>query len=282
MNNVHMNDSYLDKIASIPGRVRRERPLIHHITNMVVMNDTANITLFIGASPVMAHAAEEVAEMVSMARALVLNIGTLTPGLVDAMLVAGKRANELGVPVVLDPVGAGATRLRTDSARRLLTGLKIDILRGNAAEISILGGRDAEVKGVDAAGIRGNAAEIARDVAREYGLVVAITGKRDFVSDGNKIAVVDNGHALMGNLTGTGCMSTSIVAAFAAVERDYMLAAAGALALFGVAGELAAEKSSLPGSFKTAIFDEVYNMNEDTLRARARVQVFEASEADRL
>ncbi|HHV61241.1 MAG TPA: hydroxyethylthiazole kinase [Firmicutes bacterium] len=277
-----MNDSYLDKIASIPGRVRRERPLIHHITNMVVMNDTANITLFIGASPVMAHAAEEVAEMVSMARALVLNIGTLTPGLVDAMLVAGKRANELGVPVVLDPVGAGATRLRTDSARRLLTGLKIDILRGNAAEISILGGRDAEVKGVDAAGIRGNAAEIARDVAREYGLVVAITGKRDFVSDGNKIAVVDNGHALMGNLTGTGCMSTSIVAAFAAVERDYMLAAAGALALFGVAGELAAEKSSLPGSFKTAIFDEVYNMNEDTLRARARVQVFEASEADRL
>src|SRR5436853_6939450 len=143
------NSEKSQALSSLLGRVREQRPLVHHITNMVVMNDTANITLAIGASPVMAHAREEVEEMVKFAGALVLNIGTLTPEQIEAMLLAGKRANELGIPIVLDPVGAGATNLRTQSALRLLGELNITVVRGNASEVGTLVGAAAETRGVD-------------------------------------------------------------------------------------------------------------------------------------
>src|SRR5579859_7224243 len=176
-------------LAPLLGRVRDQRPLVHHITNMVVMNDTANITLAIGASPVMAHAIEEVEEMVGLAKALVLNIGTLTPEQIEAMLRAGKRANERGIPIVLDPVGAGATSLRTQSALRLLRELRITALRGNASEVGTLVGVAAETRGVDSLSLSEDRAVVARRAAQTFGCTVALTGATDVVTDGQRLAL---------------------------------------------------------------------------------------------
>jgi len=258
-------------VVEMLERIRRQRPLIHHITNFVVMNDTANVTLALGALPVMAHAKEEVAEMVSMAGALVLNPGTLSPEWVEAMLVAGKRANELGVPIVLDPVGAGATRLRTESNLRLLEELNIAVLRGNPGEIGALAGIEGKVKGVESVGELEDPLEVANRMAGRFGTTVAITGKRDLISDGERAIAVDNGHAMLKTITGTGCMATTAIAAFAAVEEDRLLAAAAGLACFGLAAELAAAGAKGPGSFKVALFDSLHNLTTEQVMDGARV-----------
>ncbi|MEW6226881.1 MAG: hydroxyethylthiazole kinase [Bacillota bacterium] len=274
MNQTQERKSQLvEELAAALEQLRHTRPLVHNITNMVVMNDTANILLHIGASPVMAHAREEVEEMVSLAGALVLNIGTLTPDLVESMLVAGKKANQLGVPVILDPVGAGATRLRTESSLKVLEAVRVAILRGNSAEIGVLAGYNAKVRGVDAVESGGEPVSIARRAARKFGLTVAITGKQDVISDGERVVLVDNGHEMMGCLTGTGCMSTALIGAFMAVATDPVMAAAAALVAFGVAGEAAAKRSLLPGSFKAALFDEIYGMTPDRIREEAKVSI---------
>lgn len=262
------------KIAEALSRIREEKPLIHHITNLVVMNDTANVTLHVGALPVMAHAAEEVAEMTSLAGALVLNPGTLTPAWIESMLIAGRTANELGIPIVLDPVGAGATTLRTETNLRLLDELRIAVVRGNSGEIGALSGAGGVVKGVESVEGVSDPAAVAQIMARERGTVVAITGERDVVSDGRRTLGVDNGHAWLKTNTGTGCMSTTMVAAFAAVERDYLVAAAGGLACFGLAAELAAEEARGPASFKVALFDRIYNLTPEQLATGARVVEF--------
>lgn len=264
--------SDMAKVASeIMARVRDKKPLVHHITNFVVMNTTANITLCAGALPVMAHAKEEVAEMVGSADALVLNMGTLWPVQVEAMLLAGHRANDRGIPVVLDPVGAGATRLRTDSAQLLLDRLSIAIVRGNVAEMAVLIGREAKISGVESRNVTDDAAGVARQCAREYGCVAAVTGTVDIVSDGARLACVANGHAMMGMVTGTGCMATSVIAAYAAVEKDHFAATACALAAYGLAGQIAAEKSEGPGTFQAHLFDALAGLNEETLLAGARI-----------
>ncbi len=260
-----------ERIAKAFARIREEKPLVHHITNYVVMNDTANLTLHLGALPVMAHAPEEVAEMTSKASALVLNIGTLTLPRVEAMLEAGRKASELGIPIVLDPVGAGATKLRTESALRIIRELKVSIVRGNSGEIGALLGLEAEVKGVESVKGVENPAEASRQAAQLWGTVVAITGRRDFVSDGERVLGVDNGHPLLTTITGSGCMATTAIAVFAAVERDYLVAAAGGLACFGLAAELAARKASGPASFKVHLFDELFNLTPEALAEGARV-----------
>ncbi|WP_027365543.1 hydroxyethylthiazole kinase [Desulfotruncus alcoholivorax] len=268
-------EKMLQDIAAGLMKIRETRPLIHNITNMVVMNDTANILLHIGASPVMAHAREEVEEMVALSGALVLNIGTLTPELVESMIIAGKKANRLGVPVVLDPVGAGATSLRTRSSLRILNEINVTILRGNAAEIAVLAGLDATVKGVDAAGVTAGPGEISRLAAEKFGLTVAVTGQIDAVSDGRRTVLIENGHRMMGGLTGTGCMSTALTGAFAAVCPDPLTAAAGALISFGIAGEQAALRGPLPpGSYKVSLFDQVYDLSPDKIISGARVTVY--------
>ncbi len=256
--------------AGALGRIRAEKPLIHNITNMVVTNITANAVLNIGALPVMAYAPEEVEEMVSVAGALVLNIGTLSAGEVEAMLLAGRRANELGIPVVFDPVGAGATRFRTASAQRLLGQVKMAVIRGNAAEIATLGGFSAQIRGVESVGAGAALAEVAQATAQKYGTIVAITGKRDYVADGERLVAVDNGHPLMAAVTGTGCMATAVTGAFAAVEKDYLMAAASALVCFGLAGELAAEGAGGPGSFQGALFDRLYHLDAEQVLAGAK------------
>jgi hydroxyethylthiazole kinase len=253
-------------------RVREKRPLIHQITNFVVMNTSANITLCAGALPVMAHALEEVEEMVAAAGALVLNIGTLWPAQVEAMLAAGRRANQLGIPIVLDPVGAGATRLRTVSARRLLDELSISIVRGNLAEIATLAGVKAEISGVESIAVNGNASEVAARFASLYGCVAAVTGAIDCVTDGARVMRVANGHPLMGEVTGTGCMSTAVVAACAAVEKDGVNAATAALAAYGLAGQIAAERAQGPGTFQAHLFDALASLTGETMRAGMRIE----------
>ncbi|MDQ3893163.1 MAG: hydroxyethylthiazole kinase, partial [Actinomycetota bacterium] len=191
-------------------RLREEKPLVHQITNYVVMNETANATLALGALPVMAHAREEVEEMVRLARALVINIGTLSTPWVEAMLAAGKEAGRCGIPVVLDPVGAGATRFRTDTAKRLLEEVDVAVVRGNAGEVATLVGVEAEVRGVESIGGPDDAADLARAAARTLGTVAAVTGAVDHVSDGERVLAVANGHELLGTVTGTGCMATAV------------------------------------------------------------------------
>ncbi len=252
--------------------LRERKPLVHQITNYVVMNETANATLALGALPVMAHAREEVEEMVTLAGALVLNIGTLSPHWVEAMLLAGKAANELGVPVVLDPVGAGATRFRTETARRLLDEVKVAVLRGNQGEVATLVGVEAEVRGVESIGAGGEPADLVRTASRNLGLVVSVTGPVDHVSDGDRVLAVANGHELLAAVTGTGCMSSAITGCFLAVARDTPLeAAAGALAAFGVAGEDAARDAKGPGSFHVGLYDALAALEPETLDARANI-----------
>ncbi|HTX43833.1 MAG TPA: hydroxyethylthiazole kinase [Methanocella sp.] len=259
--------------ADMLSEVRAKRPLVHHITNYVTVNDCANVTICIGASPVMAHAKGEVAEMAAMAGALVLNIGTLDEAQVGSMLLAGARANSLGIPVILDPVGAGATGLRTESARRLLRDLDIAVLKGNAAEIATLAGAEGSIKGVDSYGIKGEPLDIARALAKKMNRVVAISGATDIVTDGKRTMLVDNGHPLMGRVSGTGCMAASMAGAFAAVAKDHVAASAAAFAAFGLAGEKAARHCEGPASFKVALLDEVYNLTPGELEKGARVRV---------
>jgi hydroxyethylthiazole kinase len=254
------------------AEIRERRPLVHQITNYVVMNETANATLAAGALPVMAHAREEVEEMAAAAGALVLNIGTLEPAWVEAMLAAGRAANGAGVPIVLDPVGAGATAYRTETARRLLGELDVAVVRGNAAEIATLAGRSAEIRGVESIGAADSAADLARDAAATLGGVAAVTGAVDHVSDGEQTIAVANGDPLLATITGSGCMSTAITGCFLAVRPDSPLAAAAeALVAFGVAGEDAAREASGPGSFHAALYDALYGLDPATLDSRARV-----------
>ena len=258
--------------GSTLAALREAKPLVHQITNYVVMNETANATLALGALPVMAHAREEVEEMVGLAGALVLNVGTLSQHWVEAMLIAGRAAGERGVPLVLDPVGAGATRYRTDTARRLLDELDVTVLRGNAGEVATLVGVEAEVRGVESIGVDGDPAELAREAARRLGVVASVTGPVDHVSDGERVLAVANGHELLARVTGTGCMSSALTGCFLAAKPDAPLeAAAEALAAFGVAAEDAAREARGPGSFHAGLYDALAALDPGELDRRARV-----------
>lgn len=258
--------------SSLLSEVRSKRPLVHHITNYVTVNDCANVTICVGAAPVMAHSIDEVAEMVSMAGALVLNIGTLDAAQVGSMQRAGQRANELGIPIILDPVGAGATRFRTNTVFRLFNELDIAVIKGNAGEIATLAGAEGEVRGVDSYGVKGDPVQIAKDLAQKLGTTVVVSGATDIVSDGTRTLLVDNGHELMGKVSGTGCMAASVTGAFAAVSNDRVVSTAAALAVFGLAGEKAALRSIGPASFKQALLDELYNLTPEDLAKGAKVR----------
>jgi hydroxyethylthiazole kinase len=254
--------------------MRERKPLVHNITNYVVMNETANATLALGALPVMAHASEEVEEMARIASALVLNIGTLSPHWVEAMLLAGATATERRIPIVLDPVGAGATEYRTLTAHRLLDAVDVTVLRGNAGEVATLVGAHAEVRGVESIVAGLEPAELARTAAQRLGLVASVTGPVDHVSDGERVLAVANGHELLSTVTGTGCMSSALTGCFlAAKPGEPVEAAAEALAAFGVAAEDAARGADGPGTFHARLYDGLYALDPETLDERARIEV---------
>jgi hydroxyethylthiazole kinase len=250
--------------------IRERKPLVHQITNYVVMNETANATLALGALPVMAHAVEEVEEMASVAGALVLNIGTLSKHWIEAMLVAGKAANRAGAPVVLDPVGVGATTLRTDTAKRILDEVDVAVVRGNPAETAALAGIEAEIRGVESLGAGAEGSELARTAARKLGTVASVTGAIDYVSDGKRTLAVANGEELLAAITGSGCMSSALTGCFAVVDAS-IEGAAAALAAFGVAGEDAAKDAKGPGTFHANLYDALYNLTPASLDDRARI-----------
>ena len=258
--------------------VREKKPLIHHITNYVTVNDCANIVLAIGASPIMADDIDEVEAITAISSALVLNIGTLNSRIVASMLAAGKKANELNIPVILDPVGAGASELRNRTTERLLKEVNITVVRGNMSEIRFVAGLGATTKGVDASEADQKSEKeigrsIAEKVAKQFGCVTAITGATDIVSDGRRTIYIENGTNLLSNVTGTGCMCTSLVGAFCGAATDSLIAATGGILSMGIAGELAAESAGDKGngSFHVAIFDEISKLNAETLARRAKI-----------
>ena len=274
----HKEDKLFDqelahKAAINLKRLREKKPLIHNITNFVVMNTTANTLLACGASPVMAHAQEEVEEMVSFAGALVLNIGTLTPYWIDSMIKAGKRANEFDTPIILDPVGSGATKLRTDSAKKLIDELSISVVRGNASEVLSMAREGSRTKGVDSIHSVDDAAEAALTLSKELNTTLAITGAIDLITDGSAIHRVSNGHEMMGYVTGTGCAATVIIGAFLAVDNNPLTATTTALAYYGLAGEKAAIKNRAPGSFQVGLLDALYSIDEKELETGAKIQI---------
>ncbi|MBW1772269.1 MAG: hydroxyethylthiazole kinase [Deltaproteobacteria bacterium] len=266
------SEDLAQKAADNLKAIREKKPLIHNITNYVVMNTTANALLACGASPVMAHAAEEVEEMVSFAGALVLNIGTLTPPWIDSMIRAGKRANELNVPIVLDPVGSGATALRTESAKRIIDELNVTVVRGNASEVLSLAHEGSRTKGVDSIHSVDEASDAAVVLANELNTTLVITGEVDLVTDGIRIHLIYNGDPLMGYVTGTGCMATTMIGAFMAVDQDAVNGASTALAYYGLAGERAASKAEGPGTFQAMLFDALYGLDEKAVKEGAKIR----------
>lgn len=270
------------ELSSLLAKLQKTKPLVHNMTNVVVTNFMANGLYALGASPVMAYAPEEVADMAKIAGAVVLNIGTLNSGLVEAMIVAGRSANENRVPVLLDPVGAGATRFRTESALRIMREVRVSLVRGNAAEIAHLIGETREIKGVDAgdSGSYDNACLAVR-AAQELGTVVAVTGREDVITDGKLCRVISGGDALMTQVTGTGCLLTSVLGAFAAVEEDLLLAGTAGLAFYGTAAARAAERTAAfgPGSFQTAFLDELAKLHPHSLKGYASVREIQAAPA---
>lgn len=272
MSIIHVHSASMSTQAAANLRKLREnKPLVHNITNFVVMNFTANILLAAGASPVMAHAENEIEEMVTFAKALVLNIGTLTDDWVNAMIKAGKKATVLGVPIILDPVGAGATVLRTEAAQRILAETQVTVVRGNASEILALAGGHTKAKGVDATDSVETAMEQAARLANELRVPVVITGPQDFITDGQHIIRVANGHPLMSSVTGTGCGATAIIGAFTTVDSNPLSAAATALAYYGLAGEKAAEGAAGPGSFISRFLDALYCLTPEELERGCRI-----------
>lgn len=252
-------------------KVRDDAPLIHHLTNWVTIYDCANIVKVFGASPVMAHAKEEVADMSAIASALVLNIGTLTPEFVDAMKLAAKSANAKNAPVILDVCGAGATKLRDDKCFELLNETHIDIIKGNASEVARIAGESIQTKGVDSTDVGKDLVEIAKKLADERNCTVVITGETDIIADKSKVYKVANGHEMMAHVVGTGCMATSVIGTFSAIEPDLASASAAGLVCYEIAAQLAAIDTPGPATFKESLFDNIYKLSKDEIEKFQKV-----------
>ncbi len=262
----------IEQITQALTAVRQQKPLVVNITNYVVMNNTANALLAVGASPIMAHSKQEMAEMMSFAGALVINIGTLDSDWTPRMSFAVEQANANGKIVVLDPVGCGASTLRTETSRQIARLADKLIIRGNASEIIALAGEQAQSKGVDSLDSSDAALGAAEFLVAEYGANVVISGETDYIVAKSQTVTLGNGHEMMPYVTGMGCTLSALTGAFAAVGDDTGLAAA---AVLGVAGEVAAEQARGPGSLQLTLLDELYQLDEQTLANRLKFQVIQ-------
>lgn len=260
------------KASALLQKVRQDKPLVHHITNWVTIYDCANIVKVFGASPVMAHAPEEVADMAGIASALVLNIGTLTTDLVQAMKIAAISANKRNIPVVLDVCGAGATKFRDEKIFELLNQVKIDIIKGNASEIARVAGLNVKTKGVDSTAVNADLTLLAKQLAEQRNCIVVITGKIDIIVSKDKCFKVKNGNELMGHVVGTGCMAASVIGTFSAVAEDLAEAACAGLCVYEIAAEQAAELAAGPGTFKEKLFDCIFSLDAATVDQRQRIE----------
>ncbi|MFJ7752213.1 hydroxyethylthiazole kinase [Peribacillus muralis] len=253
-------------IADLFEKVRERKPLVHQITNFVTVNDCANATLAIGGSPVMTSSPKEVEDMVSLADALVLNFGTIDERSLEAMEIAGRTANSRNIPVILDPVGVGATPYRTEKANELLKKVSFQVIRGNASEIQRLIGGDIVTRGVDSEELEISNAELAASAANLLDSIIVVSGAIDAVSNGKHTTVIDNGNILLTNVTGTGCMATALIGAFTGVTDDYYAAAIAGISTMSISGELAAEslqQNEGTGTFRVRLIDAISRMNNE-------------------
>jgi len=279
-----MDKNILSEISNILDDLKRIKPVVHHITNYVTANDCANIVLAIGASTVMADDPEEVEEVVSLSRALVINLGTLNKRTAESMLKAGKKANELGIPVILDPVGVGAASYRNRTAEKIIQNVKLAIIRGNISEIKAIAGLGSSTRGVDASEHDINtskdlryAKNISESLSEKLGCVVAITGAVDVVSDGRKTIFIRNGDKMFSSITGAGCMCTSLIGTFCAVNRNYLTAASAGILALCIAGEKAIENLTGTefgsGNFRTSLIDSVFRLQGNDFVERGEIDV---------
>ncbi|WP_244833820.1 hydroxyethylthiazole kinase [Clostridium sp. BJN0001] len=275
-----MVNSTIKKAADLLDNVREKNPLIHNITNYVTVNDCANILLAIGASPIMADDLREVSDIVSISSALVINIGTLNERTVESMLIAGKKANELNIPIILDPVGAGASNFRNSTVKAILDNVKVSIIRGNISEIKFISGLKSYTKGVDAgeSDLNSESKEsetIVYNLAKNLECIVAITGVYDVISDGDKTVILSNGTKMLSKVTGSGCMTTALIGAYAGAAYDDLFSAAVAgILTMSIAGEISIEKNGKKGTgnFHIGIIDAVSNMTSMMLKRRGKIE----------
>lgn len=264
--------------------LRKTMPLIHNITNYVTVNDVANILLACGGSPIMSDEAEDVEDITSICNGLNINIGTLHKSSIEGMLRAGKKANDLHHPILLDPVGAGASKFRTETALKLMQELNLAVIRGNISEIKTLALGSGTTKGVDAdvsdAVTEENleqAIEFVKAFSKKTGTIIAVTGRIDLVTDGNRCYVIRNGRPEMGKITGTGCQLSGMMTAFITANPDEMLeAAAAAVCAMGLAGEIGWSRMQTGdgnATYRNRIIDAIYNMTGDILEKGANYEI---------
>jgi hydroxyethylthiazole kinase len=263
---------YAGKASESLRLIRRRKPLIHNVTNLVVMNTVANVLLAIGASPVMAYAAEEVEDVVSHAKALVLNTGTLSPDWAKGMLKAARKAMALNIPVILDPVGVGATQFRTDTTKQILDTVHIKVIKGNASEILSLASRSISSKGVDSMHPVEQAVAGGQRLACDYAATIAITGVTDIVIDPNRAIRINNGHELMSYVTGMGCAASALIGAFISVDPDPFSATVSALCTLATAGEMAGDSAKGPGSFEKNLLDALYCLTPERVKQQSSIE----------
>lgn len=264
-----------ENLYEILIKIKKEKPLIHHITNYVTANDCANVVLALGGTPVMADDPNEVEEMVSLASALVLNMGTLNERKVESFILAGKKANDLGIPIVLDPVGVGATKFRKEVAKRILKEVKVSVIRGNMSEIKNIYGIECITRGVDSTdNTLDGGSEISLALAQRLDCVVAITGAVDIISDGLKVYCINNGHEMLCSITGTGCMSSSLIGLCCGVQAEHLYGAIMGVIIMGIAGEKAYEALNNEdgmGSFKVNLMNAISRFSAEDIKKRGKI-----------
>ncbi|AGX41750.1 hydroxyethylthiazole kinase [Clostridium saccharobutylicum] len=274
-----MDNKLVFEVERLLNEVKNKKPLVHNITNYVTVNDCANILLALGASPIMADDVKEAADITKISSALVINIGTLNERTIESMILAGRKANELNIPVVFDPVGAGASEFRNATTKKILEEIKISVLRGNMSEVKFISGLKSTTKGVDASEndvktCNDQGIKVARNLANKLNCTVAITGVTDIVSDGERVAILKNGTKMLSNVTGTGCMTSALVGGFCGAGSDYFIAAISGIISMGIAGEIAFEKAGKigTGSFHIAIIDAISNLDSETIRNMIKIK----------
>ena len=259
------------QLQDLLSEVRSKHPLVHHITNYVTVNDCANICICSGGSPVMTDAEDDIIGMTPIANAVVLNMGTLNPRTVEAMVQAGKIAKQKGIPVIFDPVGVGATDYRNKVAVRIIEEVRPDVIKGNAGEISFLAGIEGGVRGVDSTA-SGDVGESVKKTAQRYGCIVASSGVKDYVSDGKDVFVLSNGHDMQGNVSGTGCMLSSVLGSYVGACGVKIESVVAGITSFNIAAEKAAKDCKGPGSFKVGLFDCLFGLKYSDIECCAKIE----------
>ncbi|MBM4277329.1 MAG: hydroxyethylthiazole kinase [Deltaproteobacteria bacterium] len=262
-----------ERLIQVLSRVREQKPVVHAITNWVTANEVAASLHAIGARPIMAIDREEVEEITSRTDALVLNLGTPSRARIEAMLLAGSRANKENHPVIFDPVGVSASKFRIESTERILTKIRVTAIRGNPAEIGSLAGQEGYLAGVDSVTGPKDLYRAAEHLSKKTGAIVVASGPQDMIVSSEEKVIVENGHPIMGQITGMGCMLTAVIGAFNAVERDPMVATVSAIAFFGLAGEQAALLAKGPGTLKPVFLDTLFSLTPDQMQRGIKIRL---------